>query len=362
MQHAPYLARGQLGSLTEPLSSIQYKTDTRTELLEAAAGLMDVPPPLGHDGAKFEGYDELARLNEDVLGFRDLPRSRQAQVLSCLNCMTEHRVALSVMPALSSAYFADADGCCALYEGARTLVRVRPQDQQSRRVLDRLSRQEVNPRMATAAAVQLGAASIRLDHDLDAGARALEVADLRRGEVDRTTSSFVGTLLDSRYFRALSLLALKRREFGLLASAMDQAMESADALMAQTTPSDPYPRLVARENMRLVVEVHLVAATGAEKPAQFARWAARLLELDPEDPYTWQYLAVYGARCGCAVEAALAASGLAAIGGLDFAEVTEAIRSGRVNQASDTGLVQKILGTLEAILQPGAPSRSASAA
>ena len=162
--------------------------------------------------------------------------------------------------------------------------------------------------------------------------------------------------------RALALLALKRRDFALLASAMEQAMGSADALMAQTTPSDEYPLLVARENLRLVVEVHLVAATGAHKPSQFATWAARLLDLDPEDPYTWQYLAVYGARCGCVVEAALAASGLAAIGGLDFDEVTQAIRSARANESSDTGLVLKILGTLEAILQPGTPTRSATAA
>ncbi|WP_132113721.1 hypothetical protein [Actinocrispum wychmicini] len=355
IQHAPLTARGQLGSLREPFSSIQYPTGTRAHLIDAVGQVLE---PLGAAASTFDGHPELAQLNADIVRFRDLTMIRRAEVLSCLNCMTEQRVAFQLVPALSWAeHYADPDGCCVLYEAARSLIRVKPQDQQSRRVLERISRQDVNPRLATAAAIQLGAASVRLDHDLDAAAKALDVADQRRAEVDRTDTPFVADLLDSRYYRALALLALKQRDFKLLRSSMDGTMTAAMALMARTTPADEYPLLVARENMRLVVEVHLVAATGAEKPDQFSRWAKRLLDLDPEDPFTWQYLSIYGARCGCVVEAALAASGMAIIGGLDHVGVSEALGAARVGDFRDDDLVEKILGTLESLVRPEKPAR-----
>lgn len=350
IQHAPLTARSELGSLREPFSSIQYPTGTRAHLIDAVGQQLEPLPPLGDAASTFDGHRELAQLNDDIVRFRELPMIRKAEVLSCLNCMTEQRVALRLVPALSwSEHYADPDGCCVLYEAARSLIRVKPKDQQSRRVLERLSRQDVNPRMATAAAIQLGAASVRLDQDLDAAAQALDVADQRRAEVD---SSFVADLLDSRYYRALALLALKRRDFALLRSSMDNTMTAAVALMARTTPTDEYPLLVARENMRLVVEVHLVAATGAEKPDQFSLWARRLLDLDPEDPFTWQYLSIYGARCGCVVEAALAVSGVAIIGGLDYVGVSEALGAARVGDFRDTDLLEKILATLESLVRP----------
>jgi hypothetical protein len=356
IQHAPWTARSELGSLREPFSSIQYPTGTRAHLIDAVGQPME---PLGDAASVFDEHPELARLNEDVVRFQDLPMIRKAEVLSCLNCMTEQRVAFRLVPALSwSEHYADPDGCCVLYEAARSLIRVKPQDQQSRRALEKLSRQEVNPRMATAAAIQLGAASVRLDHDLDAAAKALDVADQRRAEVDRADSPFVADLLDSRYYRALALLALKQRNFKLLRSCMDNTMTSAVALMGRTTPTDEYPLLVARENMRLVVEVHLVAATGAEKPDQFSMWAQRLLDQDPEDPFTWQYLSIYGARCGCVVEAALAASGLAIIGGLDFVGVTEALGAAKVGDFRDAVLVEKILATLESLVRPEKPAKT----
>lgn len=359
VQHAPFLALGRIGATAEPLSSIQYPTGTRAGLLASAGGFLASLPPLGDADSDFADHPELARLNADVLRFTELAPGRQAQVLSCLNCITEHRVAFRLIPALSTEYFADPAGCAALYEGARSLVRVRPHDRQSRTVLGRLTEQDANPRIATAAAIQLAAASIRHDGDLDAGRAALEIADRRRHEVDRTAHRFTATLLDSRYFRALALLSLRQRKFGVLASSLDSTWRTAEALFAEAPTQEPYLELVALENFRLVLEVQALAASGAKDPTRFATWATRLIETDPEDPYTWRYVAVYGSRCGLVFEAALAMSGLATIGTLGMTEAADALRSAPAPAASDRTLVATLLGALEALVAPDRPARAA---
>jgi hypothetical protein len=357
VRHAPYLATGELGTLGAPFSSIQYPTGLRGSLVAKLGGPhLTIDSEVDEEGAGGEALPELARLRADVAAFAGLPPARQAEVLACLNCITEHRAGFRAMRALTNDHFASPDGCAALYEAARSLVRVRPQDKQSRRALDRLARQDVSPVIATAAAVQLGAASIRLDRDLDTGGDALALADARLTEVAGPGQRFVAGLLASRIHRARALWALRQRDFPLLSRCLEGALTSASDLVEAAPIDDPYATLVAAENLRLVLEAHLVAASGSRRADAFGHWAARLLDTDPEDPFTWRYLAVYGARCGLLTGAALAVSGLAAMTTVGLTEAAEAVQRaepGVGHDGADGELVALVLAALHRLLRPG---------
>jgi hypothetical protein len=45
------------------------------------------------------------------------------------------------------------------------------------------------------------------------------------------------------------------------------------------------------------------------------------MHLDPDDSYTWKYIATYATRCGLGAEATLALAGLTSLGGLGVPEV-----------------------------------------
>jgi hypothetical protein len=368
VRHAPYLATGELGTLGAPFSSIQYPTGLRGSLVATTGGTIGGSHlTIGDEdeaGCETNGEDlpELARLRADVAAFAGLSPARQAEVLACLNCITEHRAAFRALRALTDDHFASPDGCAALYEAARSLVRVRPQDPQSRRALGRLARQDVNPVTATAAAVQLGAASIRLDRDLDAGDDALALADARLTEVAGPGHRFVAVLLASRIHRARALWALRQRDFPLLSRCLEGALATASDLMEAAPVDDPYATLVAAENLRLVLEAHLVAASGSGRADAFGGWAARLLDTDPEDPFTWRYLAIYGARCGLLTGASLAVAGLAAMTTVGLADAAEAVQRAEAGTASPGGtgpdgddgeFESLVLAALHRLLRPG---------
>lgn len=301
------------------------------------------------------GYHELTLLNNDMARFAELATTRQAQVLSCLNCLTEQRLAVRLARHLTGDYYSDAGGCSALYEAARALMRLRPHDRLSRTVLSRLSQQSANRWIAVAAAIQLGAASIRIDRDLVQADAALQTAERSRAELDGEQYNFIATLFNSRYFRLQALLAAIRHAFPLVTDALAHALATAETLVADTAGDVPYLQLVAGENLKIVLEAHLKAASAANDPAAFARWAIRLVEVDPEDSHTWRYVATYGAACGLTADAALAMSGLTAIGGLGVPEVLGALRTAPRNDVRSPELTEVLLAALAALHRPETP-------
>jgi hypothetical protein len=326
IQHAPFLARGDLGGNGEPLSSILYPSGMRAALLGSFEHQRDDFTIPGNNDAAQPGYQELACLRQDLTRFGQLAPMRQAQVLACLNCITEQGVVVRLAPDLPAHYFSDPAGCCALYEAARAFVRILPEDRQSRTVLSRLSRNGASAWIRGAAAVQLGAASIRIDGDLTAAASALEAAEDCRGEVQQSMPAFCSTLLDSRLFRLRALFALRNKDFTLARHAMENALSTAETLMSEPPEGHPYLRLVASENRKIVLESHLKAASGSKDLAGFVHWATRLMHLDPDDSYTWKYIAIYATRCGLVAEATLALAGLTSIGGLGVPEVLASLQ------------------------------------
>jgi len=326
VSHAPFLARGQLGPGGRPMSSILYPTGMRSRLAAA----------LGYSATSFEIRGdsppttdrpaELVHLEDRLSRFATLEPLVQAQVLACLNCLTEQRLIPRLALRLSTAHFESDAGCTALYEAARGMVRLRPTDRPAKAVLQRLAGQVHFPWVAASAAVQLGAAAIRIERDLDQATAALSLAERARSALDADAPDPPG-LIASRYHRLRALVLLNAGDVPLATEAMERAHGEASELARQTASAVPtYAGLVAAENLKIVYESYIKAASGGRDATGFARWATRLVDLDPHDPYTWRYIAVYGARCGLATAAALASIGLATTGGPGVADCVAAFR------------------------------------
>lgn len=322
-RQAPLLALGEISEPGRPWSSILYPAGMRTAIQSSLGGTFDefkIRPGGDVDATR---HPEFARLCNDMARFSELEPGRQAEVLACLNCVTEQHLVLGLAGSLGEDHFTEPNGCHAVYETARALIRARPHDPQSRMVLWRLASQSVDPAVGAVAAIQLGAASIRIDNDLEAASKALAAAEVARS----VAPSSIEDLLASRFFRLHALWALKAQEFRTARQAMQDSYDTSEQFVAASAGRHPYLDLVARENHKIVLESHLKAASGIGDIASFQRWAVQLLTLDPEDAYTWRYIASYGARCGLLPESGLALAGLVSMGGLGAMEVLESLRN-----------------------------------
>ena len=311
-RHAPLLAAGTVGLDGAPRTSILWPSGLRINILLSlgeAGRPFRLPTPVPEPP---HAYTELERLNADLEAFTDLPQLRQAQVLACLNVLTEQTAALRLIPTLSKDYLSDPVGCRVLYEAARAIVRLGQEIDQAGEVLAALCGQEVNPEVAVSAGIQLGSTVIRIHRDLDRAAGIIAMTDERRCSLDAGVSTFVRRLLDSRYFRLEALLLVRRGDSGAAAAALDAAEAAADEIR---TCDDGYSSLVAEENYRILAESRLKAAAIRRSAADLATWIPRLLDTDPQDPFAWRCVAEACAKCGYQASAATALAAVTGMGG-----------------------------------------------
>jgi hypothetical protein len=314
LRHAPFLATGELGDIKFPLSSILYPSGMRAFLLGSVgceAKRFQLSSDRAVDGGDFAALDEI---KSGIRDFRSMGPLRQSQLLACLNCLTEQRAALPCISALPESYFADADGCHVVFEAARALLRMGAPSCQAKRAFGRLSSDCRNPLVGALSAIQLGAAYLRLEKDAVGASRSIVVADRWRLLLREAESAFIVAIVDSRYFRLVALAAFTDGKSECAKSALSSALEA--AVVATECAKETYERLVAAENMRLVYEVNLKAASLAFNIAAFESWALRLLEGDGEDSHSWKCISEYASRCGLAVVAALGIAGLATVCGV----------------------------------------------
>jgi hypothetical protein len=348
IRHAPLLATGDLGGVGVPVSSILCPSGLRASIA-ASFGLpreaVRIMEPFDEAGAD---WPELRRLRADAARFAGLDQARQAEVLACLNCLTEQDTAIRVARGLTAAYLNTPAGCRVLYEAARALIRRRPEHPRSREVLARIAADGAEPWIRTAALVQLGAAAVRIDRNPTAAEHYVAAAERMRA--DTRAGVFLDTLLHSRVSRLAALISLKNGDPAGQGVAMATTLETATTLIDLAAPLSAYERLVAAENLKMVVEAHLKAAGGARDAAGVERWATTMLSLDPDDPSTWRDIAANAARCGLVTEAALALVGLAHVGGAGAAGLLGAVTSG-TDRHSAPGLAALLIDAIGALGQ-----------
>lgn len=322
VQHLPLLATGGSSAATGgPLSSILYPPGLRRALLRA------LPGDSGNPGASLLGVTStegpMDVLESDLAQFDGLAWNRQAEILACLNGLTEQQLILSLRPRFDESYLADPHGVQVMFEFGRCLVRLERHPHQADALLSVLAKQSVNDQVAALSAIQQGSLRLRQLDDLPGADAALALArdrldDLVVGsEVTHEPivplSKEVFSLLESRFFRLLALARVRRRDGPGIAEAMASAIEAADQ-MTKRSAQNEYLRLLTRENEKILCESSVKAASLQCDGEMLLHWSKRLLSVDPQDPFTWRVIAENAHRCGFHEAAALAVAGVLALG------------------------------------------------
>ncbi len=317
VRQAPYLALGNLGGNAHPRSSIMFPSHLRFVVRDSFGLNTDdlIAEPGGDDTA----HDSAAvvRLRTDLQQFASLAPLRAAQVLSCLNCLTEQPLVADLMSTLPP-LLADShvDLARAWYEAARGLVRLGVDEQQGADVLRELTLNAPS-RVATTAGIQLGAYHLRIAHDLghaeEVLTRTRQLLEVAEHDDDCPTAE--ATLLVSRFHRLEALFHTRARDRSGQARAMDLAEEHSRRLLAAANVH-PYELLLAEENHKIVCEARIKAAAFGRDAAALATWSGELMGLDPEDPTSWRCIAEAAAQLGLCSVGRLALVGQAALGGL----------------------------------------------
>ncbi|MEW9555308.1 hypothetical protein [Nonomuraea sp. NPDC050783] len=319
-RHAPLLATGDLGGAGVPMSSILTPSGLRASLVRAL-GLAEADADL-HAAASDGAGQALTALRAGIAAFAELPPERQAELLSCLNCLTEQATVISLVPRATPDHPRTAAGSRVLYEVGRALLR--RYNPLARPILEGVA-ESTDPVLRVLARVQLGAMAVRLRGDLENATAQVDAARGGYAEAEADLDGFLRALLQSRVSRLAALVALRRTDPSGQAAAMERSLETALELERLSRTRPRYDRLVAAENMKIVAESHLKAAGGARDAGEVTRWATTMLSIDPDDPGTWRDIAANTARCGLTTEAAIAAVGMTYVGGAGTVATIQAI-------------------------------------
>lgn len=311
IRHAPLLASGDLGGGV-PMSSILMPSGLRASLVRSLR-LADADVGLRPEKARGGTSTGLSTLRADIAAFDDLALSRQAEVLACLNCLTEQAVAVSLVRQVTSDHLLTVPGCRVLYEVGRVLLRTH--NPQSRQVFERIADLSEEPMLRVLARVQLGAMAVRLQRDLDSASAHVSAMWSEYAEAEARFDGFLRLLLQSRASRLAALVAMRVGEADGQSAAMERSLETALELERISRTRSQYDRLVSAENMKIVAESHLKAAGGVGDTSGVVRWATTMLSIDPDDPGTWRDITTNALRCGLVTEAAIAMVGMTFVGG-----------------------------------------------
>jgi hypothetical protein len=348
-RHAPLLASGDLGDVDGPLSSILHPPGLRASLrrhmlgaehaFEASTRAPDEPV----SGAA------LTRLRNDVEQFTSLEPERQAEVLACLNCLTEQYIALDCLPALTTALYAHVAGCHAMYEGARCLLRIHRESPHARAVLTRLAERPPVPWIGASSSIQLCAAAVRFDQDLPSAAAALARARAWCDEMNASARPFESALARSRLLRVEALLAFKLGRPRESAESLDRALSVAGIAVELSSARSSYANLVALENRKIVLEARAKACADRRDDVGFAIAATDLIRFDPEDAVGWRTTATGAARLGWMSTAAIALAGHFSLGGVGGSSIVAALGGIDRIAPSSSDLDAVLLETIEAL-------------
>ncbi len=311
VRHAPLLASGDLGGGV-PMSSILMPSGLRASLVRSLR-LADADVGLRPEEARGGTSTGLSTLRADIAAFDDLALSRQAEVLACLNCLTEQAVAVSLVRQLRSDHLLTVPGCRVLYEVGRVLLRM--YNPQARQVFERIADLCEEPMLRVLARVQLGAMAVRLQGDMDSATAHVSATWSEYAEAEACFDGFLRLLLQSRASRLTALVAMRVGDTDGQSAAMERSLETALELERISRRRSRYNRLVSAENMKIVAESHLKAAGGVGDTSGVVRWATTMLSIDPDDPGTWRDITTNAARCGLITEAAIATVGMTFVGG-----------------------------------------------
>lgn len=213
-----------------------------------------------------------------VAGYADLEPHTRALVVFQLAQLSYCDVVLRLAGTVRPTGEPDHDRYA--YEVARVTTRVPGRTPASLAVFDEIARRTPDPTLALAASAQGIGHSIRNGGDTGTAGAFEEHGNrlLAAGPAE----DWHGHLVRSRYHRAVALLRLAQRAPEAMREEIAAATEFSDRLFA----ADPQgtDRLVAEENLRILVESRIKAASrarGAESAAEVTGLCEQLLALDP---------------------------------------------------------------------------------
>ncbi|NUP68920.1 MAG: hypothetical protein HOW71_42885 [Nonomuraea sp.] len=325
IRHAPLLATGDLGG-GAPMSSILMPAGLRASLVRSLR-LADADVGLRSGEAGGRASKGLAALRADIAAFDDLTLPRQAEVLSCLNCITEQAVAVPLVRNVTSDHLLSVPGGRVLYEVGRVLLRI--YNPQAHQVFQSVAESGADPVLRISGRVQLGAMAVRQQGDLDSATAHVQAAWSEYAEAETDLDDFLRALLQSRVSRLAALVAMRTGDTHGQSAAMERSLATALELERISRARSAYDRLVSAENMKIVAESHLKAAGGAGDSSGVVKWATTMLSVDPDDPGTWRDITTHAARCGLITEAAIATVGMTFVGGTGTVGSVERIAAAR---------------------------------
>lgn len=352
MSHAPLLARGDLGNIDYPCSSLLYPPGFRGSVLNATPGgefwelSQSVRP-----SSSLRPTSTFHHVAQELREFQSLSLKRQLELTALLNCVTGQRLIIPRMRQATEARFDDVLGGHLIYEFSRAMVRVWPNSKSARVNYRRLIGESPDRALRFSAAVQLCANLVRVDLRPE---EARGMIDLTLESTDgHVYSEFRLKLMKARLQRLLALVCLKLKDFGAATRAIEEAMVIARDLTAVARGGEEYGKLLAAENLRITLESMVKFAAGKHDKQSFVRYSSELLAMDGNDPYTWRTISEYAARLGAGRAARLAALGQFGLSGPGVPQAVEILTDEDLStDVSLPALESQLLAALRATYDP----------
>lgn len=313
-RYVPFLATGDLGPLQHSLSAILYPTGMREAMIRSLPIQMDL---------RLSGPKELpfwssnhVRVWNDIKNWQGLELRRQANVIALLNCLSEQRVAVRLIEELKPSLADDAEGGWLLFEAARSLIRMHPENRSARVVLDRLRATSPDALLRALSGIHLAAMTTRVDRDH--GSAESVLAEVRLEAIPHgDDQSFGARIAASRWHRLMALICTRKRDFRAVQSNIDSASDLAAQAtgIVQELGGHEYVGLVAKENEKMVLESRVLAAGKQQSSTLLHQTALSLVELDPFDSYTWRTVAMACNDANMKLACLAALTGVCVLGG-----------------------------------------------